>query len=182
MSAANLTPEQQQVLNIIQLFENTGGSAAYLKHLEEARNSTTENAAQFDENHDVLIELECDITISPAPFEPNKHYVFRVVTEGGKLGASHYDGEGYGHAPGYKPFSSHGKLTLRVPPGWDGIVGAGDVTFKAVKPPVGFMHWEIYSGKQAVMNVVPDQDPLDPALVGTGGPITWKKVSPYPGS
>ncbi|KAG8950050.1 hypothetical protein FRC04_008130 [Tulasnella sp. 424] len=177
MSAANLTPEQQKVLSIIQLFENTGGSAAYLKHLEEARNSTTENVAQIDKNRDGLIESSCDITIKPADFAPD-HFVIKVVTTGGPPGAPVYEGEGWGHAPGFKTTSFSGILTLLAPPGWDGLVKAEHVTFKGVKAPVGYMDWQVdMPGKQGVMNFG-GQAPLDPALVGRGGPMNWKQILP----
>ncbi|KAG8911539.1 hypothetical protein FRC01_005661 [Tulasnella sp. 417] len=169
MSTANLTPEQQNLLSLIQLFESTGGSEGYLRHLEASR-SATENAPQFDKNKEGLIYSEVDITI--VANKPAKdHFTIDVRTKGGK---------GYGWAPGAIDKTFSGALTL---PNWDTVLKAGDIPFKGVKPDVGIkdlIDWEAYIDDKPFVSfggVAPGEG----ALEGKGGIMSWRKVLPYPG-
>lgn len=155
------------------MFENTGGSAAYVKYLEDLQNTPTENVP-IDEKHPDHSEGTCEITIAPAPFEPKSHFAIRVADTGGPKGGSVFEGEGYGLATGFKPTSFSGRITLRWPPGWDGLIKAKDVKFKSVKAPAGYMNWGVYIGTdtEPVM-CFGGQVPVDPALVNSSGPMSW---------
>lgn len=158
----------------MQLIERTGGSAAYLQHLEEAQSATTEKAPQINKEQPGLIYSPVEITIEPAPFAPN-HFVIRVITKSdSKLpGAPEYEGVGYSHAPGFKCTSFPGALTLQPPPDFDGLTKAKNVTFGWVtSSSPELMDWEVYVDKKAVMNFG-GVAPRDPALVGKSGPMTW---------
>ncbi|KAG8894355.1 hypothetical protein FRC01_013017, partial [Tulasnella sp. 417] len=169
MSAPNLTPEQQKLLSLMQLFESTGGSEGYLRHLE-AIQSATENEPQIDKNKEGLIYSEVDITI--VANEPmNDYYTIDVTTKPDGVGGIYYEGKGYGLAPGAIDAKFSGNLILSI--SWDQVIKAGPISFKAYKPDPGIpglIDWECYIDGKAVMSFG-GEAPGEQAIVGTGGLI-----------
>ncbi|KAG8922499.1 hypothetical protein FRC00_007380, partial [Tulasnella sp. 408] len=133
------------------MFEKTGGSEGYLRHLE-ATNSATDNAPQVDKNEPGLIYDKVNIVIEvgkPAP----KHFHITVTTEAAAPGAPVYQGSGYGWAPNAINKEFPGALTL-VAPGWDPIIKAGEIPFTWVKGPetiANLVDWEGFVDGKAVI-------------------------------
>lgn len=156
------------------MFENTGGSEGYLKHLEAAQ-STIENAPQIDKNEDGLIYDTVSITIkADEPAKDHFTIVVRTQNSSGLLGAPVFEGTGYGYAPGAIDATFEGSLALKAPPAWNGLIGAKDVTFKWVKsaPLEDLIEWEVCIGDKPVMNfggIVKGEA----SLVGKGGIMSW---------
>ncbi|KAG8921270.1 hypothetical protein FRC01_000328, partial [Tulasnella sp. 417] len=166
MSAPNLTPEQQNLFSLIQLFESTGGSEGYLRHLE-AIQSATENAPQIDKNKEGLIYSEVGFTIAAM----KGCFTVDVTTKHKGVGSTYYEGKGYGHAPGAIDGVFSGSLIL---PSWAAVIAAGPIPFKVVKGDGGdpdLIDFECYiDGKVAVSfgGVAPGEE----ALVGSTGLIS----------
>ncbi|KAG9026553.1 hypothetical protein FS837_004590 [Tulasnella sp. UAMH 9824] len=179
MSTANLTPEQQQVLNLIQTFERTGGTEGYLRHLEASK-STRANAPQINKNDEGLIYTEVDIEIEIGKPAPN-HFHITVTTrdESGRVGVPVYQGTGYGYAPDAIAASFRGGLTL-VAPGWEPVLRATEIPFKWIKSEVGIedlIEWEACINDKAVMSFGGTVKG-EAALVGKSGIMSWKQLLP----
>ncbi|KIO34178.1 hypothetical protein M407DRAFT_3626 [Tulasnella calospora MUT 4182] len=138
MSTANLTPEQQEVLSLIRMFENTGSSAAYLKHLEEVQSATT-TVPQINENDEGLMKTPVEISIK-ANKPVKNHFTITVTTKGPPLSAPIFVGSGVGHATDVKDATFEGgSLSLISGITWKQIIAAG------------LMAWEVYMDNKAVM-------------------------------
>ncbi|KAG9041750.1 hypothetical protein FS837_011807 [Tulasnella sp. UAMH 9824] len=174
--------ETLPTLDDFRLIENTGGSAAYIKHLEEAQPANTEKAPQIDPKQaSNRIFSAAEITIERGQPKPG-HFILRINTKApaGVGGAPTYVGEGYSYGPTVTASSFSGSLSLYLPGGWEGLVGAKDVTFGWVKSSRDdLMDWEVYIDGTAVMSFS-GVALRDEALVGKGGPMYWKKRVPYP--
>ncbi|KAG8921271.1 hypothetical protein FRC01_000329 [Tulasnella sp. 417] len=179
MSAANLTPEQQKVLSLIQMFENTGGSAGYLKHLEDIK-AGTRNAPQIDESGRAVDEIYVDIEIT-ADQPAKDHFTIKVTTVDQPLGAPVYIGEGFSHAPGSTTISFSGCLCLKAGISWEQITEAGMMPFKTV----GVQYsWEVDMAGAPVMwfkMCLKGEEAPRNSNLNQDGMMFWRKALPYPG-
>ncbi|KAG8911540.1 hypothetical protein FRC01_005662, partial [Tulasnella sp. 417] len=167
MFAANLTPEQQKVLSLIQMFENTGGSAGCLKHLEEVQ-AGTRSAPHTDANEKAVDEFDAEIKIT-ADQPVKDHFTMEL-----------YIVTGYGYAPGVTTIAFSGCLRLKAGISWKQITEAGMLP---VTPVDGVDYsWEVKMAGEPLMW-------FQMCLKGEGalripnmaGMMFWRKVLPYPG-